>query len=307
MCKIQLLKGLFCQLLRKPYLSCTKLIMIKKEICFLFLAFSSMVHAQSQKLYIDGNGNVINKASKAKSYIVIYDKKSQDSVWTVKQFDMRDSIISLTHYKDNQLTMLHGEALYYKNVGFKAIKGHNNIHDSTFHTNSFIHLKGEYRNGLKFGRWKEYASSNDLRSEINYINDKLNGLSKRYLNGEIIEQGNYYDDKKNGEWLIYNGKIKYNYDMGNLLTPKIGPHLTADMTDFVNKAIAKIKTKQQGTVFLHIDISKDGSVVNVKCARGLDAKINDAVIEIYRNTKWVPAYIVNTPVDCLVTQPIIFK
>ena len=76
-------------------------------------------------------------------------------------------------------------------------------------TNQWI-FKGEYLNGKRNGKGKEYYHNNKLLFEGEYINGKRNGKGKEY----------YYDDKLKfeGEYINgeRNGKGKEYYDCGKL-------------------------------------------------------------------------------------------
>jgi antitoxin component YwqK of YwqJK toxin-antitoxin module len=39
--------------------------------------------------------------------------------------------------------------------------------------------------------------------EVNYIDDKMNGVYKSYYNGQLLTEINYIDDKMNGVYKSY--------------------------------------------------------------------------------------------------------
>ena len=59
------------------------------------------------------------------------------------------------------------------------------------------------------GKVKEYFGNSKLRFEGEYLNGLRNGKGKEYSNGEIVFEGEYLNDKR------WNGKGK-EYNFGNL-------------------------------------------------------------------------------------------
>jgi antitoxin component YwqK of YwqJK toxin-antitoxin module len=101
------------------------------------------------------------------------------------------------------------------------------------HENGKPFIRGEYRNGLKEGRWVSYDSLGNLKSEESFIRDRWEGVRKTYFSNGLVEremgfkngvgegvQKEYYDNgklkvsftfvngQKEGKWLYYhsNGK-----------------------------------------------------------------------------------------------------
>ena len=56
--------------------------------------------------------------------------------------------------------------------------------------------------GKKWGKWQFYSKNGILILEINYKDNKRNGEFVRYngINGKILEKGAYLDDLKNGSF-----------------------------------------------------------------------------------------------------------
>lgn len=64
-----------------------------------------------------------------------------------------------------------------------------------------------FENGLKNGEAITYNSGLITMVE-NYKDDKLHGFAKYYLNGQLEEEGEYFNDKKSGIWNLYdNNKL----------------------------------------------------------------------------------------------------
>ena len=63
---------------------------------------------------------------------------------------------------------------------------------------------GEYLNGKKNGKGKEYDYNGQLRFEGEYLNGKKNGKGKEYdYNGQLRFEGEYLNGKKNGKGKEY--------------------------------------------------------------------------------------------------------
>ena len=79
-------------------------------------------------------------------------------------------------------------------------------------------MRDEYER--KQGLWKTYSASNICIAEINYLNDKKHGLSKRFYphSGTIMEECEYFDGRKHGyeKKYFYTGANKQEgeYDLG---------------------------------------------------------------------------------------------
>jgi len=71
-------------------------------------------------------------------------------------------------------------------------------------------FEGEYLNGKKNGKGKEYYENGKLKYEGEYINGKKNGKGKEYYeNGNIKYEGEYLNDEKNGIGIEYDEKDGY--------------------------------------------------------------------------------------------------
>ena len=70
-------------------------------------------------------------------------------------------------------------------------------------------LKGEYKNGKKNGKGKEFDYNGIIKFEGEYLNGERNGKGKEYNNeGELIFEGNYSEGIRDGYAKLYNeGKL----------------------------------------------------------------------------------------------------
>ena len=73
-------------------------------------------------------------------------------------------------------------------------------------------FEGEFLNGKKNGKGKEYGYYGDLIFKGEYLNGIINGKGKEYFdNGNIKYEGNYFNGFRHGECIeyYYNGTIRF--------------------------------------------------------------------------------------------------
>lgn len=109
----------------------------------------------------------------------------------------------------------------------------------------------EYYNqdGLKTGVWKEYERSGFVSSEKIYVNDELEGTSKEFKNGVLVESSEYHEDKKNG------------------ITKYFEPKTGLLKTEILYKNSFRENEKQyytEGMIFTETDFNKDGKRSTVR-------------------------------------------
>ena len=99
--------------------------------------------------------------------------------------------ISLNNYK-----FISGRYIIYESNGFgKEYDGE----DDT------LKFEGEYSNGKRHGKGKEYYSTGELIFEGEYLNGKRHGKGKEYDKfGKIKFEGEYLNGKRNGKGKEYN-------------------------------------------------------------------------------------------------------
>ncbi|MEO6979638.1 MAG: hypothetical protein ABJA76_22130 [Mucilaginibacter sp.] len=176
----------------------------------IYLLCTMCVTAQIHKVYIDINGKFLDRADKADAYVLI--KRLSDSVYTVQKYDIHDTILVKGVFKDSLLTIPNGRFLFYEKKKiddqFKGI-----LHTDT---NTFVAEVGFFVNGAKTGVWTEFERRGVKKSTYTYKGDKLNGLYQgfsKYHSQYVVEDGNYLDGFKEGDW------NRYGYD--TLKTPVV--------------------------------------------------------------------------------------
>lgn len=95
-----------------------------------------------------------------------------------------------------------------------------------FHDNGVVLTFGHYKNGLKFGLWKEYFINGCPRSKGTYKKNLQHGKwTYYYTNGNYETIGFCYNNLKHGKWTYYNikgdvesqGHYKYGLESGKKL------------------------------------------------------------------------------------------
>ena len=67
---------------------------------------------------------------------------------------------------------------------------------SNFSGRYFLSFEGEYLNGKRNGKGKQYYDNGELLFEGEYLNGKRNGIGKEYKNGKLEFEGEFYSGKR---------------------------------------------------------------------------------------------------------------
>ncbi|HTD97873.1 MAG TPA: hypothetical protein VK668_01235 [Mucilaginibacter sp.] len=177
---------------------------MKRFLLLLFFLMTGVIaRAQVYRTYLNDDGKIV-KPEKAKSYVVF--TQMTDTAWTMKQYDMHDTLIVVGTYKDRNLKIANGTFYYYGRM--HAVKGMKNL--TRLDTINHVIGSGTYKNGVKNGYWIDYFSNGQTRQSFYYKNGKLNGPSEFYRPEafSIIVRGNYVNDTREGEWELFDLKGK---------------------------------------------------------------------------------------------------
>jgi antitoxin component YwqK of YwqJK toxin-antitoxin module len=170
---------------------------MKFYLCSLFFIFSVFtIKAQTYKTYLDASGNSVDK-SNAQSYITYH--QQADSSWLMKQYDMRDTIMSSGTFKDRNLQIPNGKFFYfYKSGSIKGIKIYNQRREDTL---NHIKTSGQFKDGVKTGVWLEYFDNGQIQFSNHFENGKKNGISENYnySTNTVYIRTNYVNDVEQGE------------------------------------------------------------------------------------------------------------
>ena len=102
----------------------------------------------------------------------------------------------------NIQNILHIELFDYKVISRKCIIFDKNRKGKEYClTNNELIFEGEYLNGKRNGKGKEYFYDGKLLFEGEYLNGKRNGKGKEYniFSGNLVYEGEYLNGKRNGK------------------------------------------------------------------------------------------------------------
>jgi hypothetical protein len=285
--------------------------MIKKLLLVVLLTISigQKLYAQSPFMfYITESGDHTDNKALAASYAVV-EKLPGDSVWSVKQFNMRDIILTSGFFKDETLSVPTGKFIYYHKVDFSPDINYraNGIADTLNH----IQTTGYFVDGEKSGVWTDYSFGR--KTELHtYNKGRLNGLCQLYGNdGNVSLEGYYVNDHKEGEWCgldaegfvnftdAYNKKginIKHTNYLENNYRPPVMPF---DLHTYLRNRTTGFRTPDHsGTLVLELKISKEGVVTEAKVTHVADTNFDELMVKAFMNSpKWKPATYKGEKVD----------
>ena len=100
-----------------------------------------------------------------------------------------------------------GELLYEG----EYLNGKRNGKGKEFHFFGKLEFEGEYLNGKRHGKGREYNDFGRLIFEGEYLNDERNGKGKEYDLDKLVFEGEYLNDKRNGKGKEFyeEGKLKF--------------------------------------------------------------------------------------------------
>lgn len=265
----------------------------KMAILGLFISLNASAQ-QPYLMFIDKAGNRVDNKILANSYMVI--KKFDDSAWMVKEFDMRDTIISSAFYKDEKLSIPTGKYISYEKR--TPLNGFDIQRDTLNH----VKTSGYFLNGKKTGEWYEFLNGKKQYLKT-YKDDIANGLSQTFepTTGAVLLEGNYVNGKKSGEWRMKTseGAELYTdtYKKGKMIS-----HVNAvsdfksavmpfDLYTYLKRKAPLFKTPDHaGTLVLNLKISEKGIVTDVKVDQTVDIDFDELLVKAFMESpKWKPA------------------
>jgi antitoxin component YwqK of YwqJK toxin-antitoxin module len=100
-----------------------------------------------------------------------------------------------------------------------------------YYADSTIAEKVTWDNGNRTGEWLQYYPDGSICLRAEYIAGKLEGLFSYYHpNGKLYYEGNYKDDFRTGDWMVFNydGSLKQiiAYEEGKPSDPKLADQET---------------------------------------------------------------------------------
>jgi hypothetical protein len=267
---------------------------VKITLFLLFVGFEANAQ-QPFVMFIDKAGNRVDNKLLANSYMFV--KKVDDSAWMVKEFDMRDTILSLAYYKDENLSIPTGKfTAYQKRPPIEGI----NIKIDTF---NHVKISGYFLNGKKDGEWYEFLNGKKQLLKT-YKNDIANGLSQTFepVTGAIFLEGYYVNGQKSGEWHGKDGEGNEIYT-DTYVKGKMINHVSTqasnvksavmpfDLYTYLKRKSPHFKTPDHtGSVVLNLKISADGTVTDAQIGQMVDEQFDEFLVKAFMESpKWSPA------------------
>jgi antitoxin component YwqK of YwqJK toxin-antitoxin module len=288
---------------------------------FLFVLKAS---AQVDKLYITADDKYSNEPAKAVSYILI--EKLSDSSYSVRWFDMHDSITMAGVYKDKQLSIPNGKFTTFKIApATKQIKYNYNAKKSdTIQTlaKNYIVEKGFFVNGIKAGSWVNYYTDGGIEFLNTYHQGQLNGPYKKYNPGNMISiEGNYTDGLRSGTWYTYGFKgdtLSIDYYAGGIIKEtkshlskeKFKSHLESgvppyELGSFIDGKLSKPDKSiiYKGYMAKYtFTLTADGKLINPVVENVNNLGLDTRLVEVLINGPlWKPAMLYSKPIESKLT------
>tara|TARA_Y100001968_G_scaffold160651_1_gene146904 strand:+ start:412 stop:1191 length:780 start_codon:yes stop_codon:yes gene_type:complete len=199
-----------------------------------------------------------------------------------------------------------------------------------------IRLEGNYKDGIRHGRWVWYHKNGIVNIEGNYTDGLQDGKWMWcYVDGPPMKKGSFSDGECSGDWTFYEStgikiKVKQCSELSSrdlrgiyIKDPKAedenNKSKEAEFVAYDKAPVAIIPIKLtypsiakarglEGDVYLKIFVDKNGNVdpnkiIILKGVVGL----NEAAIEAVKKTKWKPAMQRNRKVGVYMTIPIKFR
>lgn len=192
----------------------------------LSILFVNLVFAQDTKLFLDKNEQVVD-STKASSYMMITAKSDADSVYRVRQFSFENLLILSGSFKDQTLSIPHGEYSYYqilREIGKGSFSKANNYTDTVYRKpeEHFLDARGSFFDGKMNGEWLHFFKNGTIKRVENFNKEILVGKYKEYLqDGTVLLEGNYDNGQREGLWLERDGLNKLIYLNGKVISRKV--------------------------------------------------------------------------------------
>jgi hypothetical protein len=268
------------------------------------LVYVAPVFAQPKKLYLTSDNKFTESKDSASIYLVI-NKHDKDSLYSMSQYTIRDSLLLTGVFKDSTLTMPEGNFVYYYTPAEIFIW--KNTHIIGTDTNKYIKNTGSYIDGKKNGLWETYDYNGDLQNRVTYKDDVLSGAYEFIDNTPTgitahVYNGTNADGKKEGEAKVTSmyGRLeetRYYHDdqLAKTVVNKkvtkgiIQPSAPINFKAYLNKQMAMYAKDTAGIkAVVKFTVDKSGMVKDLSIREGYDdmAK-NQAVIDLVKNSgKW---------------------
>ncbi|MDB5090069.1 MAG: Gram-negative bacterial tonB protein [Mucilaginibacter sp.] len=227
-------------------------------------------------------------------------EKLADSAYSVREYNLRDTVIFKGTYKDSLMNVPNGRFTYYtKKILPEVLNGV----AKGFDTNNYISKVGYFLNGEKTGLWIELGKRNFKRCSYFYKNNMLNGTYTRYDNYHkdyIIEEGTYIDDKREGDWNFYGydtlkTPVATQIYKNNKIVKEITHYKPVEFPNgipfYLKKRLKTLDTVMQNGFEAEITIAESGEIKEPKIITLFSAEVTNTLVDVLRNMpKFIPEF-----------------
>lgn len=291
----------------------------KKLLLAITIIFSylSAVAQQEGRVYFTSSGEKTNHPEIAVSYAIIV-HLPEDSIWSVKEYDMNNVILSSGYYRDEQMTVPHGKFIYYEQKS-ASLQNDTSLFDKI---TSVVRLTGYYVEGVKTGIWLDY--SNGTKSGLaTYQKNMLNGLYQTFniYTGKVLTEGYYVNGIREGDWCLLDA------DSTAIYTDVYAKGKVRKHFSYINEAVLLAREKEYeknnkravpnfdfetlvdrtfqyysfpiatGKFMMSCTITTEGKVANIKVVQAFETQFDDLAMQAISHTRWKPATIKGVPVN----------
>ena len=164
------------------------------SLSLLWLSFNGL--AQNVKYFLDKDNQITDSAN-ARSFMIVFEKLPNDTVYQMKQFSLENLMLISGSFEDAALSIPHGTYYYYE-ISRAQQNGPNNQKPIT----RYLDKSGSFFKGKMQGVWTSYFADGSVKQIQTFRNDELNGLYQIYgQNGKVMTEGNYQNGLREGKWI----------------------------------------------------------------------------------------------------------
>jgi len=256
-----------------------------KYFCLALLLFLIKTSsAQTLKYYVSHDGHLVPEKQGAAGYI--YVQQLSDSAYKVSQYDMGDTLLSYSYYKDAKLTIPVGKfgvyqrAVYYNPVTHKDTAG------------TYLQQTGYFENGKRTGTWVVFTANNRKESETYYENGQENGqhIIYNYVDGSITIE-TMKNDMPVGSRYMYSEDsvliVESKYEKGHIEDLKEHtqyPDFQHAFYTYLEKNLLSYKeVLMKSSLLLHFTVTEGGKIADPMIIKGVNAEVDSAMIAVLKN------------------------
>jgi len=243
---------------------------------------------------------------------------NSDSAYSVKQYDMHDTIMVSGTYKDEGLTIPNGKFVYHLKMRISK-----DVQDVEFlrgiDTNNFIKNVGYFLNGKRTGMWVTYSARGKVSQKCSFVDDIANGPYEQFYDEPFGYRGvgTMVNGVLEGKYYVYTDDsllvAESDYHNNKEINAKV--HLQAAIPsqkfdNYLEKNLKKYKKQLTETrPVVKFTVSKTGEVKDFEIVKGLNPEIDGVLIAaMVKAPACTPATYDKSPIEQKVTlQLVLFQ